>query len=57
MEQIVEPGETGEVVVFEGDVWGACVEGYTVYPEEILERISIRCERNEETGYKEFVEQ
>jgi hypothetical protein len=55
VEQIIDEGEIGEVVIFEGEVWGTCVEGYTAYPIQILQRIKIRCERNKETGYKEFI--
>jgi len=54
MEQVIEPGETGEVIIFTGEVWGMCPEGYTVYPQEILERIKITCIHNPKTGYKKF---
>ena len=54
MEQVVDVGETGEVVIFVGEVWGMCAEGYTVYPTKILDRIPILCVRNPKTGYKEF---
>lgn len=53
MEMTVEEGEEGEVIIFEGEIWGLCPEGPKVYPIKIHERIQVKCERKGK--YKEFV--
>lgn len=53
MEMTVEEGEEGEVVIFQGEMWGLCPEGPKVFPTQIQERIKIKCERKGK--YKEFV--
>ena len=55
MEQVLEPGDQGEVVIFEGEVWGLCVEGPKAYPFSIVRRIPILAVQGEQ--YMEFVEE
>ena len=55
MEQVLEPGDRGEVVIFEGEVWGLCVEGPKAYPLSIVRRIPILAVQGEK--YMEFVEE
>ena len=52
IEQVMEVGETGEVIIFTGEMWSLCAEGYKVVPSEILERIEVRCVQGEK--YKEI---
>jgi hypothetical protein len=54
IEQIADIGDRGEIVIFEGDIWGTCPEGFTCYPEKIIQRIPVQCRINKQTGYKEF---
>lgn len=51
--QVMDENEIGEIIVFEGEVWGTCLEGYTAYPIEILKRKKIICKKDKE-GYKEI---
>jgi len=53
MQMTAEEGEKGEVIIFQGEVWGLCPEGYTVYPTKIIRRISVICKRDNR-GYKIF---
>jgi len=53
MVQVMEVGDTGEIICFEGDVWGTCLEGYTAYPIEVIKRLKVVC-RLDKNGYKEI---
>lgn len=53
MQMTAEGGEKGEVIIFQGEVWGLCPEGYTVYPTKIIKRIPVICKRDNK-GYKIF---
>jgi len=53
MVQVMNEGDTGEIICFEGDVWGTCLEGYTAYPVKIIKRQSIIC-KIDKNGYKEI---
>ena len=53
MVQVMDEGDIGEIVAFEGDVWGSCLEGYTAYPVQILNRMQVICKKDK-NGYKEI---
>ena len=36
--QVCDEGEEIEIIIFEGEIWGLCPEGYKVMPSKIIDR-------------------